>query len=410
MVPMDRYAMRGVAVPLGVALAAGLLVGPTSGPPQAAAPRPVTSTGAGPPLTRADVGRLDRVASSTTSIVAGSMGYLSMSWTAPAGGFTGTLVVRLPVEFGGARDARTATGWRVATRGGCGAAEPALRAPRSGSGVGATIEVDVRCGPGTALRLDVTDLRAPTRAGPLTAYAAVRPAGSARSIGVPGGAAVWVVAAVAARLVVTVAPSVRAGQVLRDPVLVTVQDEWGNRVTSPSYLVSLTAYGRGRPAALAGTTSAATRDGVAAIRGLVLPAPSRGVVLRASAGTPLGGRPPAEGESRPLRVLGPPAALRVVAGDGQGAPAGTVLPERPAVRVTDRVGNALPGLAVAFDVTSYGSSWRMVPTDTDGVARTPWRLGPRAGRHLLTASAGGLSAVLAALASGRPARIGSHRG
>ena len=118
---------------------------------------------------------------------------------------------------------------------------------------------------------------------------------------------------------------------------------------------------------------------MAAIRGLVLPAPSRGVVLRASAGTPLGGRPPAEGESRPLRVLGPPAALRVVAGDGQGAPAGTVLPERPAVRVTDRVGNALPGLAVAFDVTSYGSSWRMVPTDTDGVARTPWRLGPRAG-------------------------------
>ena len=82
-------------------------------------------------------------------------------------------------------------------------------------------------------------------------------------------------------------------------------------------------------------------------------------------------------------------------------PAGNLLPSSPtpdsiAVRVIDRHGAGVANVAVEFTVAAGGGS--VAPgsalTDTNGLARVEWTLGPSVGTHALVASAAGLSETL----------------
>ena len=93
-----------------------------------------------------------------------------------------------------------------------------------------------------------------------------------------------------------------------------------------------------------------------------------------------------------LSVQPTPSQMQNVAGDGQTAPALSTLPTDPTVRVLDGAGNAIPGVAVSFQVTSGGGvvSPGTATTDASGDASTSWTLGSAEGAQTLRASVGGL--------------------
>jgi alpha-tubulin suppressor-like RCC1 family protein len=92
---------------------------------------------------------------------------------------------------------------------------------------------------------------------------------------------------------------------------------------------------------------------------------------------------------------GPPVRLIPGTTDSLGAIAGNPLGDSISVRVTDSVGNAVPGVAVSFTVTAGGGSASPVTTVTDagGFARTWWTLGAVPGHNELVSSAASLSAT-----------------
>jgi glucose/arabinose dehydrogenase len=81
-----------------------------------------------------------------------------------------------------------------------------------------------------------------------------------------------------------------------------------------------------------------------------------------------------------------------ISGDGQTAAAGTALPQPLRVRVLDRHGSGVSGVAVAFSVSSGGGS--IVPqtaaTDAAGQAEASWTLGATPGEQQVRASSAGL--------------------
>ena len=91
----------------------------------------------------------------------------------------------------------------------------------------------------------------------------------------------------------------------------------------------------------------------------------------------------------------PPAPARVLTveragGDDQVAVVGRELPVPLAVRVTDGEGLVVPDVAVVFSVTwgdgsLGGQQTRTVITDADGLAATPWVLGPAAQTNTVSA-------------------------
>ncbi len=91
---------------------------------------------------------------------------------------------------------------------------------------------------------------------------------------------------------------------------------------------------------------------------------------------------------------GPPAMMAAVAGDGQ---LGVVsqLAQPFVVRVADRYGNPVPGVPVAWQVTSGGGTFGTAQTRTDatGRAQNSLRLGDTAGVQTATATAAGLAPV-----------------
>jgi hypothetical protein len=101
---------------------------------------------------------------------------------------------------------------------------------------------------------------------------------------------------------------------------------------------------------------------------------------------------------------GPPAFLRRLTDVRLGI-AGTTLGEPLAVRIDDRFGNSVAGVAVSFDVISGGGTvgGSIATTDYAGIARSgPWTLGAP-GENVVRASSPGLPPVaftLAALGSG----------
>jgi hypothetical protein len=78
-----------------------------------------------------------------------------------------------------------------------------------------------------------------------------------------------------------------------------------------------------------------------------------------------------------------------IAGDSQTATAGTVLPVRPAVQVTDSLGAVVSGVSVSFAVTGGGGSiaGANVVTGADGIATAgDWKLGVTPGTNDVTAT------------------------
>jgi hypothetical protein len=91
--------------------------------------------------------------------------------------------------------------------------------------------------------------------------------------------------------------------------------------------------------------------------------------------------------------VGPPAALRHAAGNGQRDTVGAVLPESLAVRVVDRAGNPVSGVAVTWGhgPTAGTIDPAMSITNTDGIARARWKLGLVPGGHTATANVDGVA-------------------
>lgn len=96
-----------------------------------------------------------------------------------------------------------------------------------------------------------------------------------------------------------------------------------------------------------------------------------------------------------------PASMTKVAGDSLTAPAASVLPEQPTVRVADAGGAPVPDVAVHFEVVSGGG--RVTPrsslTDSDGEASARWALGHSQGVQVLRATSAGFQTDFVATAT-----------
>ncbi|HET7631505.1 MAG TPA: Ig-like domain-containing protein [Gemmatimonadaceae bacterium] len=100
-------------------------------------------------------------------------------------------------------------------------------------------------------------------------------------------------------------------------------------------------------------------------------------------------------------VAGPAAVMTKSAGDSQTVTAGSALPIKPAVRITDAHGNPIAGDSVVFAVTAGGGSATGLRTATNasGVAAVGgWTLGS-SGVQTLTATSDSLSVAFSATAS-----------
>ena len=90
---------------------------------------------------------------------------------------------------------------------------------------------------------------------------------------------------------------------------------------------------------------------------------------------------------------GPAANIIAFSGNNQTGTAGGLIPETPAVKVTDANGNFVSGFTVTFAAGNGGSvTGGSAVTDAGGFAKpTSWRLGTTPGAQTLTASASGLA-------------------
>ena len=97
-------------------------------------------------------------------------------------------------------------------------------------------------------------------------------------------------------------------------------------------------------------------------------------------------------------VIGPPAQLLIVSGDGQTGVAGSALAESLVVRLVDAGGNGVPGVPVAWTVLTGGGSLGPAAAVTDGNGRLAarWTLGGTAGSNTARAQAAGFQAGFAA--------------
>ncbi len=106
-----------------------------------------------------------------------------------------------------------------------------------------------------------------------------------------------------------------------------------------------------------------------------------------------------------------PASMTKVAGDSTTAPATTVLPERPTVRVADAGGAPIPDVEVRFAVVSGGG--QIAPlralTDADGQASTRWTLGDEPGQQTLRAETDDFQAEFVATATEPPLRVDTRQ-
>ena len=106
-----------------------------------------------------------------------------------------------------------------------------------------------------------------------------------------------------------------------------------------------------------------------------------------------------------------PASMAKVAGDSLTAPASSVLPNRPTVRVADASGAPIPGVEVLFEVISGGGQIapRRAVTSADGEASTRWTLGEAQGEQVLRATSASFEANFVATATEALLAVGTTR-
>lgn len=105
---------------------------------------------------------------------------------------------------------------------------------------------------------------------------------------------------------------------------------------------------------------------------------------------------------------GAPAALAAVRATALRGVAGELLAPAPELRVTDRGGNPVPGVAVTLKPSSGPVHERAPVTDSTGRVAVAWTLGPLAGAQRLTASAAGVDRpveLIAQVRAGPAAKI-----
>ena len=89
-----------------------------------------------------------------------------------------------------------------------------------------------------------------------------------------------------------------------------------------------------------------------------------------------------------------PASVVLVSGDAQPSPeVGTRLPLPMAIKVSNEQGQTLPGVSVAWSVSSGTLVAASSLTNGNGVATMEWTLGPTTGRQTATATVTGLTPV-----------------
>jgi alpha-tubulin suppressor-like RCC1 family protein/pimeloyl-ACP methyl ester carboxylesterase len=90
-----------------------------------------------------------------------------------------------------------------------------------------------------------------------------------------------------------------------------------------------------------------------------------------------------------------PRKLSVASGDAQSGAPGRPLPLSLGALVSDAAGVPVPGVSISFTVASGGGSLSAttVSTNSDGIARTQWTLGPQTGDQSVTATAPAFAAA-----------------
>jgi Big-like domain-containing protein len=194
-------------------------------------------------------------------------------------------------------------------------------------------------------------------------------------------------AGAASRLVILTQPpaTVVTGAVMSPGPLVQVVDAAGNPVAG-SRNIGVT-LGSG-PGSLSGTTSVSTGAGsTVTFSNLRITGPGTHTLLFSS-----GGLTSAESGDIVVTAGSPSSIVAQPGTNNQIAPAGTAVPNAPAVRVTDASGNPVPNVPVTFAITAGGgstvpSSPASLQTGADGVAAlTSWTLGATAGTNTMTAT------------------------
>lgn len=170
------------------------------------------------------------------------------------------------------------------------------------------------------------------------------------------------------------------GTSLTNPLVVQILDQFQNQFPNRTVTFTVTSG----TATVTPTTATTGADGKASVQG-TLGTTAGNVTITASsdAGT---------ATFTATAKVGPPATLAIVSGDGQTALAGTAI--SASVKVTDKYGNVISGVAVQFQVlTGGGSVVGSATTDATGVAATTWTLGTATGANTMSASASGVTAV-----------------
>jgi Bacterial Ig-like domain (group 1)/Bacterial Ig-like domain (group 2) len=112
---------------------------------------------------------------------------------------------------------------------------------------------------------------------------------------------------------------------------------------------------------------------------------------------------------RATALPGPAAALAVVGKPTLKARAGAALPHPLAFRVTDANNNPVAGVQIRMTVTTGTLSDTTSQSDSTGIVRATWTLGPAAGPQHVTAHADGVTQSVTLAATATPAPITSHK-
>ena len=173
-----------------------------------------------------------------------------------------------------------------------------------------------------------------------------------------------------------------AGAAVSPLPAVRVQDAVGNLVQGAEVVFAIITGG-GTATGLTTTTNA---NGVATVGSWTLGSMAGANTLRAT----VAGLPPVIFQATVVA----PAVVSVHAGSNQSGPPGSAVAIAPAVKVTDNLGEAAPGVPVTFAVTGGGGSITGATTTTDGngIATVgSWTLGTTAGANTLSATVTGLT-------------------
>jgi beta-lactamase superfamily II metal-dependent hydrolase len=179
------------------------------------------------------------------------------------------------------------------------------------------------------------------------------------------------------------------GTELSAPLVVRVVDAGSRPIAGASVTFQVT-QGSGSVTTASAVTNA---EGLAQTRwvlGTVAAAPQE-VVARTlnSAGAAI------SATFRATSTVDAPAVVTRLAGDGQTGPVGSSVHDSLAVRVADRYGNSTPGVEVRW--IAIGGGGTIAPatsmTNTEGVAKASWTLGPTPGPQIAAGQVGSLQSV-----------------